>query len=123
MAKKGDDKMDQLLNLVWWLVNEMKEMKWDIEKLKWEQNEWEVVELKDEENQEDIHFEQKEAPYKVIPIEKIVRDESFIDPSLQGEKKIFMGRWQTFKNKKDAIAYYERVTKNNPGIQYDIFPV
>lgn len=66
---------------------------------------------------------QRDVPYKVIPIESIVRDEWFVDPWRQWVKKIYRGMWRTFPNKKLATEYLDRVQKANPWTQYDIFPV
>lgn len=97
----------------------MKTMKQELDEVKNEKQlpapTKEVIELKDE--------PKRETPYKVIPIEKIVRDESFVDPRLQWVKKIYMWIWRTFKNKAEAVDYLERMKKANPWMQYDIFPV
>lgn len=121
---KKDNKLDQLLDIVGWLATEIKTMKEEINSIKqagpveskqeWPL-EWEIVidEAKDK----------RETPYKVIPIQSIIRDEWYVDPAMQGLKKIYMGMWRTFKNKKDATDYLDRMKKTNPGQQYDIFPV
>lgn len=116
---QAPDKIDQLISLVWWLANELKNVKQELN---------EVKQMKQPAKEPDEIIEpakpiERETPYKVIPIEKIVRDESFLDPNLQWVKKIYMWIWRTFKNKRDAVDYLERMKKTNPWMQYDIFPV
>jgi len=114
-----------------WLATEMKNMKQDIDNLK----SWQQTQIKPEALNPDDIIEpdnssiwnvQRETPYKVIPIAAIRRDESYVniqDAPNGGMKKIYMWIWRTFKNKAEAVAYLDRVTKSNPGQQYDIFPV
>ena len=106
----------------------MKTIKQDVDNLK-------NKEIKQEALQPDAVIEpdnssiwnvQRETPYKVIPIQAIIRDESYVnlkDAPNGGMKKIYMWIWRTFKNKAEATAYLDRVKKTNPGQQYDIFPV
>lgn len=132
MAKKKNSREDELLSMVWTLVSELKSMKTEMEELKnktlssSKAEEWEVLELRDKnELLEEIQkaAEKRETPYKVIPIQSIIRDESYMDPSLQWIKKIYMWMWRTFKNKEEATKYLDRMKESNPWIQYDIFPV
>lgn len=114
-----------------WLATEMKNMKQDIDNLK----SWQTTQIKPEALNSDDIIEpdnssiwnvQRETPYKVIPIQAIIRDESYVnikDAPNGGMKKIYMWIWRTFRNKADATAYLDRVKKSNPGQQYDIFPV
>lgn len=127
-TEQQPDKMDQLISLVTWLATEMKTIKQDVDNLK-------NKEIKQEALQPDAVIEpdnssiwnvQRETPYKVIPIQAIIRDESYVnlkDAPNGGMKKIYMWIWRTFKNKAEATAYLDRVKKTNPGQQYDIFPV
>ena len=127
-TEQQPDKMDQLISLVTWLATEMKNIKQDVDNLK-------NKEIKQEALQPDAIIEpdnssiwnvQRETPYKVIPIQAIIRDESYVnlkDAPNGGMKKIYMWIWRTFKNKAEATAYLDRVKKTNPGQQYDIFPV
>lgn len=130
-TEQQPDKMDQLINLVSWIVSEMKTMKQDIDNLK----DWQQTQIKEEALNPDAIIEpddssiwnvQRETPYKVIPIQAIVRDMSYLniaDAPNWGVKKIYMWIWRTFKNKAEATAYLDRMKKSNPGQQYDIFPV
>ena len=141
-VEQQPDKMDQLIDLVASLTTELKNVEAELNEVKSNKtsNELElempqVIEPWDK-SMEDIEYNkkfrggiwwtvtiQRETPYKVIPIESIIRDESFVDPSRQWIKKIYRGMWRTFPNKKLATEYLERVQKSNPGQQYDIFPV
>lgn len=120
------DKMDQLINLVSWLANEMKNIKQEVDNIKnW--NKTEAIEP-DAVLQLDssVWNVQRETPYKVIPIAAIRRDEWYVNPKDApngGIKKIYMWTWRTFRNKAEATAYLDRVKANNPWQQYDIFPV
>lgn len=114
MAKKNNN-TDKLLELIWWLVTEMRDLKKEIEDIKkWK----EVVELKDEPK-----VIEKQTPYKVMQVQEVRHDESYVDPALWWEFKLYNWLGKTFKSKKDALDYIERATKANPGIQFDIFPV
>ena len=123
------DKMDQLIALVWGLANELKNVKQELNDVK----SWNIVpqwpEVVSAEDYAKMNEPQKvievarETPYKVIPIESIIRDEWYLDPSRQWIKKIYRWLWRTFKNKLEATNYLEWVKKHNPWTQYDIFPV
>lgn len=123
------DKMDQLIALVWGLANELKNVKQELNDVK----AWNIVpqwpEVVSSEDYAKMNEPQKvvevvrETPYKVIPIESIIRDEWYLDPAHQWIKKIYRWMWRTFKNKLEATNYLEWVKKHNPWTQYDIFPV
>lgn len=123
------DKMDQLIALVWGLANELKNVKQELNDVK----AWNIVpqwpEVVSAEDYAKMNEPQKvvevvrETPYKVIPIESIIRDEWYLDPARQWIKKIYRWMWRTFKNKLEATNYLEWVKKHNPWTQYDIFPV
>ena len=140
-TEQQPDKMDQLIDIVTSLASEVKNMKQEIADVKANANTTleistpEVIQPWDK-AMDDLEYNQKfrggiwwavtiqrETPYKVIPIESIIRDEWFVDPNRQWIKKIYRGMWRTFPNKKLATEYLERVQKANPGQQYDIFPV
>lgn len=122
MAKK-DDKLDQLLNLVGWLVKGMEEMKDRIDVLeKWNNNTIVATEEKPVEVK-DVVEQIRETPYKVVQVQSVWIDESYEDPMRRWEFKVYSGLWKTFKNKQMAMEYLERAKKQNPWIQYDIFPV
>lgn len=122
MAKK-DDKLDQLLNLVGWLVKGMEEMKDRIDVLeKWNNNTIVTTEEKPVEVK-DVVEQIRETPYKVVQVQSVWIDESYEDPMRRWEFKVYSGLWKTFKNKQMAMEYLERAKKQNPWIQYDIFPV
>lgn len=113
------------------MATEVKTIKQDVDNLK----KWETQQIKPEALNPDDIIEpdnssiwnvQRETPYKVIPIAAIRRDESYVniqDAPNGGMKKIYMWIWRTFRNKAEATAYLDRVKKNNPWQQYDIFPV
>ena len=127
-TEQQPDKMDQLINLVTWLATEMKTIKQDVDNLKNQSIKPEALKPDEiiEPDKSSIWQVQRETPYKVIPIEKIVRDESYVnikDAPNWWIKKIYMWIWRTFKNKADATAYLDRMKKSNPGQQFDIFPV
>ena len=122
MAKK-DDKLDQLLNLVGWLVKGMEEMKDRIDVLeKWNNNTIVATEEKPVEVK-DVVEQIRETPYKVVQVQSVWIDESYEDPMRRWEFKVYSWLWKTFKNKQMAMEYLERAKKQNPWIQYDIFPV
>ena len=122
MAKK-DDKLDQLLNLVGWLVKGMEEMKDRIDVLeKWNNNTIVATEEKPVEVK-DVVEQIRETPYKVVQVQSVWIDESYEDPMRRWEFKVYSGLWKTFKNKQMAMEYLERAKKTNPWVQYDIFPV
>lgn len=122
MAKK-DDKLDQLLNLVGWLVKGMEEMKDRIDVLeKWNNNTIVATEEKPVEVK-DVVEQIRETPYKVVQVQSVWIDESYEDPMRRWEFKVYSWLWKTFKNKQMAMEYLERAKKQNPWVQYDIFPV
>lgn len=122
MAKK-DDKLDQLLNLVGWLVKGMEEMKDRIDVLeKWNNNTIVTTEEKPVEVK-DVVEQIRETPYKVVQVQSVWIDESYEDPMRRWEFKVYSWLWKTFKNKQMAMEYLERAKKTNPWVQYDIFPV
>lgn len=128
--KKKDDKMDQLISLVTWLATEMKSIKQDVDNLKSQDTTIKQEALKPdaiiEPDNSSIWKVERETPYKVIPIQAIIRDEWYLDPRYSPNnwmKKIYMWTGRTFRNKKEATDYLERAKKSNPGQQYDIFPV
>jgi len=137
--KKNDqqtDKMDKLIDLVAWLATEVKNMKQELNEVKSWNIQPQVEIIPEVISAEDMEYQKKfqwwlwwsvevkrETPYKVIPIESIVRDESYLDPSRQWIKKIYRWIGKTFPNKKLATEYLEAAQKRNPGQQYDIFPV
>lgn len=122
MAKK-DDKLDQLLNLVGWLVKGMEEMKDRIDVLeKWNNNTIVATEEKPVEVK-DVVEQIRETPYKVVQVQSVWIDESYEDPMRRWEFKVYSWLWKTFKNKQMAMEYLERAKKTNPWVQYDIFPV
>lgn len=136
-TEQQPDKMDQLINIVTWLANEVKNMKQELAEVKsWTTTQApEVIQPWDnamDELEYNKKFKwgiswavtvQRETPYKVIPIESIVRDMSYLDPKYQGIKKIYRWIGKTFPNKKLATEYLERAQRMNPWTQYDIFPV
>jgi len=113
--------MDQILWAINTLAGELKTMKTEIQELK----SWQQIVPKDTAVQPDAVIDTStshlETPWKVVQIEKIVEDESFVWE--HRSKKIYSGLGRTFKNKAEASAYYDRVTKNNPWAKYDIYPV
>lgn len=125
--KKHDDSLKDMLGT---LISEIKTMKEEINELK--NNKWQVIdsnevplELKD---QNDINkmfkdLPTRETPYKVMTIQSVIQDESYVDPSLGWVKKIYTWLGKTFKNKEEAFAYVERMKSLNPWQQYDVFPV
>lgn len=122
--KKSNDWMDQILTALSWLVDtvkgfkeDMDNIKKDVESLK-EKNT--ITPKKEEEENKTV---ERETPYKVMQIQDIRRDESYADPALWWEFKIYAWLGKTFKNKKEALDYVERATSVNPGIKFDIFPV
>lgn len=132
VIEQKTDKMDQLIDLVAWLATEVKNMKQELNEVK----SWaitpkgpEIISPEEWEYQEKFRWwfwsveAKRETPYKVIPIEAIIRDESYLDPSRQWMKKIYRWIGKTFPNKKLATEYLEAAQKRNPGQQYDIFPV
>ena len=141
-VEQQPDKMDQLIDLVASLTTELKNVKQELNEVKSNKTsntiELEMPQVIEpwDKAMDELEYNQKfrgsiwwavtmqrETPYKVIPIESIIRDESFVDPNRQWIKKIYRGMWRTFPNKKLATEYLERVQKANPGQQYDIFPV
>ena len=118
--------MDQLLNLVWSLASELKSVKEELNEVK---SAGTAIVAKPPEIIEPwAHIEEvkREVPYKVIPIESIIRDESYVnlrDAPNGWIKKIYRWLWRTFPNKKLATEYLDAAKKRNPWQQYDIFPV
>lgn len=124
------NKMDQLISLVSWLAAEIKSIKEDVDNLKNQDTTIKPEALKPdaiiEPDNSSVWNVQRETPYKVIPIQSIIRDEWYLNPAdspTGGVKKIYMWTGRTFKNKAEATAYLDRAKKANPGQQYDIFPV
>lgn len=114
--QKKDNKLDKLIDIVWSLADEMKSMKSEIDSLKWKKKDEPII-------IEPLEEVKRETPYKVIPIQSIIRDEWYTDPSMQWLKKIYMWLGKTFKNKEEASLYLDRMKRSNPWQQYDIFPV
>lgn len=125
---KTDDKMDQLISLVSWLATEIKNIKQEVDDMKNQEIKPEALspDAVIESNESSIWKVERETPYKVIPIQAIIRDEWYVNPADAPNgwvKKIYMWMWRTFKNKAEATAFLDRMKTSNPWQQYDIFPV
>lgn len=127
---RNEDKMDQLISLVSWLATEIKNIKQEVDDIKKESNEIKPEALKPDAiidpSESSIWKVERETPYKVIPIQAIIRDEWYVNPADAPNwwiKKIYMWVWRTFRNKEEATAFLDRAKANNPWQQYDIFPV
>lgn len=136
-TEQQPDKMDQLLSMMAWLATEVKSMRQELDEVKANKasDKPKVIEP-DSADAEEYEYDKKfrtplngastdkrEQPYKVIPIEAIRRDMSYQDPRYQWIKKIYRWIGKTFPNKQLATEYLERAQRNNPGTQFDIFPV
>lgn len=102
--QKKDNKLDKLIDIVWSLADEMKSMKSEIDSLKWKKKDEPII-------IEPLEEVKRETPYKVIPIQSIIRDEWYTDPSMQWLKKIYMWLGKTFKNKEEASLYLDRMKR------------
>lgn len=125
---KSDDKMDQLISLISWLATEIKNIKQEVDDMKNQEIKPEALnpDAVIEPNESSIWKVERETPYKVIPIQAIIRDEWYVNPADAPNgwiKKIYMWMWRTFKNKAEATAFLDRMKMSNPWQQYDIFPV
>lgn len=119
--KSNAEKIDQLINLVGWLVGKINDIQSQVDTMKSAPSE-QKIELQPETIAEtERQLSTMDTPYKVMEVSGIIRD--YGPDGMPTEIKTYMGLGKTFKNKNEAFAYAERAKQLNPGILLDVVPV
>lgn len=120
-SKSNAEKIDQLINLVGWLVGKINDIQSQVDGIKSAPAE-QQVDMKSESIREtERQLSVMETPYKVMEVSGIIRD--YGPDGMPTEIKTYMGLGKTFKNKEEAFAYAEKAKQLNPGMLLDVVPV
>lgn len=120
-SKSNAEKIDQLINLVGWLVGKINDIQTQVDGIKSTPTE-QQVDMKPESIREtERQLSVMETPYKVMEVSGIIRD--YGPDGMPTEIKTYMGLGKTFKNKEEAFAYAEKAKQLNPGMLLDVVPV
>lgn len=120
-SKSNAEKIDQLINLVGWLVGKINDIQIQVDGMKSTSAE-QQVDMKPESIREtERQLSIMETPYKVMEVSGIIRD--YGPDGMPTEIKTYMGLGKTFKNKEEAFAYAEKAKQLNPGMLLDVVPV
>ena len=120
-SKSNAEKIDQLINLVGWLVGKINDIQTQVDGIKSAPSE-QKIELQPESIREtERQLSVMETPYKVMEVSGIIRD--YGPDGMPTEIKTYMGLGKTFKNKEEAFAYAEKAKQLNPGMLLDVVPV
>lgn len=120
-SKSNAEKIDQLINLVGWLVGKINDIQSQVDGIKSAPAEKEVDMKPESIRETERQLSVMETPYKVMEVSGIIRD--YGPDGMPTEIKTYMGLGKTFKNKEEAFAYAEKAKQLNPGMLLDVVPV
>lgn len=120
-SKSNAEKIDQLINLVGWLVGKINDIQTQVDGMKSATAEQQVDMKPESITETERQLSVMETPYKVMEVSGIIRD--YGPDGMPTEIKTYMGLGKTFKNKEEAFAYAEKAKQFNPGMLLDVVPV
>lgn len=120
-SKSNAEKIDQLINLVGWLVGKINDIQSQVDGMKSAPSEQEVQLQPESIAETERQLSTMDTPYKVMEVSGIIRD--YGPDGMPTEIKTYMGLGKTFKNKEEAFAYAEKAKQLNPGMLLDVVPV